>query len=284
MDEMYKQIKDLPLKQSIDGTEDVLIQSNGVTMRVKANQVKSTIDLSNYYTKSQVDNLLSNLNVEVDMADYYDKTSIDSLLLQKANTSHTHVKTDIRDLSIPTKTSQLTNDSNFAVKPNFTFKITMIGADDTPSVTTTGTYPNLIVTFNIPQGIPTPEAHPYIYYGRISAVEANIPPIKQYNELTADMIKNASAMNSVEPQVLGKTSCGLQADTLEGDYILVAVPVARNYVVTKDNGIGGKVSFNEDDSAGANGQYTLNIDGIDYALYGEMLLAPGQMFIYVDEQ
>ena len=72
--------------------------------------------------------------------------------------------------------------------------------------------------------------------------------------------------------------------TAEGDYILVAVPVSRNYKVTKDNGIGGKVIFNEDDSAGANGQYTLNIDGVDYALYGEMLLGQGEMFIYVDEQ
>lgn len=46
MDEMYKQIKDLPLKQSIDGTEDVLIQSNGITMRVKSSQLKTSTDLS----------------------------------------------------------------------------------------------------------------------------------------------------------------------------------------------------------------------------------------------
>ena len=169
MGEKYKQIKDLPIKQSIDGTEDVLIQSNGVTMRVKANQVKSTIDLSNYYTKSQVDGLLANLNVNVDMADYYDKTSIDALLSQKANTTdipslngyatETYVmdklggkslvyltqseydvlsdleKQDITKVynitdateeidynnivnkpTIPTKTSELTNDSNFVNK------------------------------------------------------------------------------------------------------------------------------------------------------------------------
>lgn len=284
MAETYKQIKDLTLKNSIDGTEDILIQSNGTTMRVKADKLRSTVDLSNYYTKSEVDNLLANLNVEVDMADYYDKASIDNLLLQKANASHTHIKSDITDLSIPTKTSQLTNDSNFAVKPNFTFKITMIGADDTPSVTTTGTYPNLIITFNIPQGTPTPEAHPYIYYGRISASEAGVPPIIQYDALTADMIKNATAMNVIEPQILGKTSCGLESDTAEGDYLVVAVPSSSNYVVTKDNGIGGKVIFKEDDAAGANGQYLLNIDGINYRLYGEVLLSPAQIFIYIDEQ
>lgn len=102
MNEMYKQIKDLPLKQSIDGTEDVLIQSNGVTMRVKANQVKSTIDLSNYYTKSQVDDLLANLNVEVDMANYYDKTSIDTLLSQYATKVDLNKKVDKTDNALNT--------------------------------------------------------------------------------------------------------------------------------------------------------------------------------------
>ena len=98
------------------------------------------------------------------------------------------------------------------------------------------------------------------------------------------MIKNAAAMNVIEPQTLGKTSCGLEKDTAKGDYIVIAVPSSKNFIVTKDDGIGGKATFCEDDSAGANGQYTLNIDGVDYALYGEMLISPGQMFIYVDEQ
>ena len=53
---------------------------------------------------------------------------------------------------IPTKTSQLQNDSNFALQPNFTFEINMIASDEQPSVTTTGVYPNLVITFNIPQG------------------------------------------------------------------------------------------------------------------------------------
>ena len=119
MDEMYKQIKDLPLKQSIDGTEDVLIQSNGITMRVKSSQLKTSIDLSNYYTKSEVDDLLANIDVNIDMADYYDKATIDNLLLNKANVSHTHTSADITDLSIPTVDvnkayvdSQLANKSN----------------------------------------------------------------------------------------------------------------------------------------------------------------------------
>ena len=39
-----------------------------------------------------------------------------------------------------------------AQNPNFTFAVNMIASDQTASVTTTGTYPNLIITFNIPQG------------------------------------------------------------------------------------------------------------------------------------
>lgn len=119
MAEIYKQIKDFTLKNSIDGTEDILIQSNGTTMRVKSSQLKTSIDLSNYYTKSEVDNLLANIDVNIDMADYYDKATIDNLLLNKANVSHTHTSADITDLSIPTVDvnkayvdSQLANKSN----------------------------------------------------------------------------------------------------------------------------------------------------------------------------
>ena len=36
------------------------------------------------------------------------------------------------------------------------------------------------------------------------------------------------------------------------DYLIVAVPKSKNYKVTKDNGIGGKVMWNEDIS-GSNG-------------------------------
>ena len=155
MAETYKQIKDYQLKNDIDGTEDMLIQDNSVTKRIKTNELKGdkgNINLSNYYTKSEVDNLLSNVDVQVDIADYYSKSQIDSLLSQKVNNEHNHDYNDLNNKQIiPTKISQLTNDSNFAVQPNFTFEINMIGANDTPSVITTGIYPNLTITFNIPQ-------------------------------------------------------------------------------------------------------------------------------------
>ena len=80
---------------------------------------------------------------------------------------------------------------------------------------------------------------------------------------------------------MGKTSLGLPSQTTEGDYCIVLVPKESGYTVTKDNGIGGKVIF-DTDVAGANGDVELTVNNVIYKVYGEMLLAQGQMFIYVD--
>ena len=186
--------------------------------------------------------------------------------------------------SIPTKTSQLTNDSNFAVKPNFTYSINMIAADQQATVITTGTYPNLTITFNIPQGTgggTIEEATKYMYYGRLSIAEVGGSVI-QYNQITANMIKTGVAVTRSEPKTLVKTSLGLASTTAEGDYVIIAVPDGDGYTVTQDNGIGGKAPFNEED-AGANGQYKLDIDGVTYALYGQILLSQSEKFIYIDK-
>ena len=129
---MPKQIKDFELKENINGLEDLLVQdSNGITKRIKASKLMDEIDLSNYYTRAEVNDLLSNIDMSVAMADYYNKEAIDNLLANKANasdiqnlatkeelndkanTSHRHIQADILDLSVPTKVSQLTNDSGF---------------------------------------------------------------------------------------------------------------------------------------------------------------------------
>ena len=70
------------------------------------------------------------------------------------------------------------------------------------------------------------------------------------------------------------------AETSDGDYIVIAVPTAKNYTVTKDNGFGGKVSWDED-TAGANG-LDITINNVACKLYGEMLISQGQIFIYID--
>ena len=97
-----KQIKDFDLKESIDGLEDLLIQDNGITKRIKTSKLMNNLDLSNYYTKAEVDKLLANTDLSIDMADYYDKATIENLLAKKANASHTHSYNNLTDKpSIP---------------------------------------------------------------------------------------------------------------------------------------------------------------------------------------
>ena len=123
---------------------------------------------------------------------------------------------------------------------------------------------------------PTPE----IIYGRIPIAEVG-GHIIPYSSITEDMIKNCSQLVHGEVKTMGRTSLGLPSQTAEGDYCIVLVPKESGLTVTKDNGIGGKVIF-DTDTAGANGDVELTVNNVIYKVYGEMLLAQGQMFIYVD--
>ena len=110
--ESSKQIKDFTLKTGVSGQEDILVQDNGVTKRIKSNELIDTVDLTGYATESYVQNKIAEASLsggEIDLSDYATKADLNN----KANVSHTHTKSDITDLSIPTKTSQLTNDSGF---------------------------------------------------------------------------------------------------------------------------------------------------------------------------
>ena len=110
--ESSKQIKDFSLKTGVSGQEDILIQDNGVTKRIKTNELIDTVDLTGYATETYVQNKIAEASLsggEIDLSGYATKADLNN----KANVSHTHTKSDITDLSIPTKTSQLTNDSGF---------------------------------------------------------------------------------------------------------------------------------------------------------------------------
>lgn len=84
-------IKDLEKKINIDGTESILVQDSNGTKQLDINT------------------LLNNNNNNIDLSNYATKTELNN----KANKSHTHTTNDITNLSVPTKTSQLTNDSGF---------------------------------------------------------------------------------------------------------------------------------------------------------------------------
>lgn len=174
-----------------------------------------------------------------------------------------------------------------AVNPNFSIgTVTTLDAGSQATVSLTGTYPNLKLNFGIPRGADgvsgggteeVPTVKKSMWYGRLKINEVGGAVIP-YSSITADMIKNSNNLTKQSPSTLGKTSLGLESSTETGDYIVVVVPT--EYTVKKDNGFGDKVIFNEDD-AGANG-INITIDGNKYKLFGEILLAPAEIFIYID--
>ena len=123
---------------------------------------------------------------------------------------------------------------------------------------------------------------PYMYYGRLPIADVGGRVI-QYNAITEAMILKGAAdgkLTKSTPSTLGKTSLGKYSQTANGDYQIVVVPTVKNYTVTKDNGLGGKVRFDEAIS-GANG-IDITINTVPCKLYGEMLSAQGETFIYID--
>lgn len=111
-----------------------------------------------------------------------------------------------------------------------------------------------------------------MYIGRMSYTEVGSKVIK-YNAITADMVKNAT--NVV------KKPCAKLADyevtCAENDYMIIAIPSDSVRVGKKDNGFGGHVVFSTE-TAGANGDVELEIDGVNYKLYGEICLASDSKF------
>ena len=180
-----------------------------------------------------------------------------------------------------------------AINPNFSIgTVTTLDAGSQATVSLTGTYPNLKLNFGIPRGADGSgggteepvDTTPYMYYGRLSFQDVGgTNSVIPYSQITEAMINKGvtdGKLTKEAPKTMGKTSMGEFAETSEFDYIIVAVPASKNYTVTKDNGFGGKVSWDED-TAGANG-LDITINNVACKLYGEMLISQGQYFIYVD--
>ena len=206
-------------------------------------------------------------------------------LNSKANTSdiptaiQTYVTTHRDELKGDTGAAG--RDGTNAVNPNFTIGVvTELEKGNPPTVTISGTYPNLVLNFGIPTKEPT--AVEYMYYGRLSIEDVGGRVIP-YNNITENMILKGvtdGKLTKSAPHTLKKESLGLASTTSMGDYQIVIVPASKNYTVTKDNGLGGKATFNEETS-GANG-IDIIINTIACKLYGEILISQGETFIYVD--
>lgn len=115
-----------------------------------------------------------------------------------------------------------------------------------------------------------------MYIGRISLTEAGGSVI-QYNAITAEMVKSAA---NVEKKTCAKLA-DYEANCADKDYMIIAIPSDSIRVGKKDNGFGGHVVF-DTDTAGANGDVELEIDGVKYKLYGEICLSAGKFKLQVD--
>lgn len=114
-----------------------------------------------------------------------------------------------------------------------------------------------------------------MFYGIIDPTETGV--IKSYSDITVDMLEQQSGVISTVPGERLALSMGYVD---EGSYIVIAVPTMYDYNVTKDNGFGGKVAF-DDDIVGANG-IDVEFNDIDYRIYGEFVLVGGERFIYIE--
>ena len=241
---------------------------------------------SEYVTETEMNEAIANVSSggSIDLSGYATKDELNT----KANTSdiptaiETYVMTHRDELKGDTGAAG--RDGTNAVNPNFTIgTVTTLGPNESATVTLSGTYPNLVLNFGIPRGTgQTVDTTEYMYYGRLPVEDVGGRVI-QYNEITEAMILKGvtdGKLTKATPHTLGKTSLGLASTTAVGDYTIIIVPASNNYTVTKDNGLGGKTVFDEETS-GANG-IDIVINTIACKLYGEILIAQGEKFIYVD--
>ena len=238
---------------------------------------------SEYVTETEMNEAIANVSSggNVDLSNYATKDELNT----KANISD--VPTAI-EAYVTTHRDELKGDTGAAgrdginaVNPNFTIGVvTELEKGNPPTVTISGAYPNLVLNFGIPTKEPT--AVEYMYYGRLPIADVGGKVIP-FNQITEAMILKGvtdGKLTKSAPHTLKKESLGKYSQTAVGDYAIVVVPTSKNYTVTKDNGLGGKVPFDEDTS-GANG-IDITVNTVPCKLYGEILTAQGEKFIYID--
>ena len=186
-------------------------------------------------------------------------------------------------------------------QPNFTYKINMIAADQEASVTTTGEFPDLVITFNIPMGSGSSESGddvvdtgtPRMWYGWIPYDETGAAGFSTEEEIGAAMDKTViqfgldnGSLTETDPQAFDSKQ-GL-GTVPECAYMCGIVPVNSNLVVYYDNA-GEKRTFN---SLNADAfmfsqdglELTNPIDGVYYRLYGTYLTGGALRYLWICEE
>ena len=198
-------------------------------------------------------------------------------------------------------TDYFTDADKAEIIPNFAFSINMISAYDQPSVTVQGTYPNLTYVFNIPMGNvnadpdpdPTPDPEPEVgepkmWIGYLPYDPNGLVGVDSLDVIGAGLTKkyidgavSGGTLKEVPVGTMSKISIGVVP---ESAYACCIYPAENNFVVTIDNGIGGKETFNE-----KHGDYPVNdvmlnakVDGVQYKVSGFLSSMEGERFFYVD--
>lgn len=228
----------------------------------------------------------------------------------KSKADKSYVDQSITNLNI----DQKANKNEVPAQANFTYQINMIASDQQPSVTTTGTYPDLIITFNIPQGTgegtggsdkPVDTGTPRMWYGWIPFDQASYDieeaggtvetktgyttPEEIGTGMTKTVIQfgldNGSLTETDPKGFSSKIALGsVPADA----FLCCVVPVASNVVAYYDNA-GEKLHFGtlnpEVYFFPAEGlEITNPIDGVYYKLYGFALTAGGLEYMWICEE
>ena len=216
----------------------------------------------------------------------------------KSKADKSYVDQSITNLNI----DQKANKDEIPEQPNFTYKINIVASNQQPSVITTGTYPNLIITFNIPQGTgessggsdkPVDTGVPRMWYGWIPFDETGATGFSTEEEIGAGMTKSViqfgldnGSLTETDPKGF---SSKIALGTVPADaFICCIAPVASNVVSYFDNA-GEKLHFgtlNPDvyffPVEGL--EITNPIDGVYYKLYGFMASGGGLRYIWIEEQ
>lgn len=133
----------------------------------------------------------------------------------------------------------------------------------TPSVHDCGKFEEgYRISFEAVTDIPKQDAQG-VLYGVINDT------IQSYSDITERMVFGFSTAQSLE---------NVTINVRQGDKIVVLVNADNPNHSYKGNGLGDFEPF-DDSVLGANGEYTLNVEGTAYRVYGEMALASGEMYI-----
>ena len=218
----------------------------------------------------------------------------------KSKADKSYVDQSITNLNI----DQKANKNEVPAQANFTYQINMVASDQQPSVETTGTYPDLIITFNIPQGQgtgggtggsdkPVDTGTPRMWYGWIPYDETGAAGFSTPEEIGTGMTKTViqfgldnGTLIETDPQ--GFDSKKELGTVDENAFVCCIVPTASNIVSYLDNS-GAKLSYStlnpEDYPCSAEGlEITDPIDGVYYKIYGFMTILGALRAIWIEEK